>query len=113
MADLIAEIDKIYQQTMGEKGSRRTNLLGVLEKGMGHNGPSTIHLCIFSAADKARMPSVPDEVIRVITYRVALVQRHMNQAQDALRKIHEIAKKRDYKDIIEVFERDYFVGHAK
>jgi hypothetical protein len=112
MLDLINETEEIYKETMSEQGSKKTNLLGVLQKGMGHNHPSAHHLGIITISGQFGMP-VHDEVIKTVTYRTALIQRHMSQAQGALKEIYELAKKNGHKDIVDIFERDYFVGHAK
>jgi len=52
-----------------------------------------------------------EAILGLVGYRTGLIARHMTDAQKALKKIYEVAKSKNYREITEIFERDYPIGH--
>jgi predicted DNA-binding protein (UPF0278 family) len=100
---------EIYEKIMESQGGKTGDLLEVLTQGMHHNAPNSYHLAITAQAFTGGLEDIKD----VVTERSALVQRHMRDAQQALRKIYQIAKDKGYKEITEIFEKEYHIGHAQ
>jgi len=97
-----------YQRIMDSQGAEESDLLGVLDQALHHNFPNTYHLGLMTGmliGDKKM-------VFNSVTDRVALVNRHIRDAQNALREIYNLAKDRGYKDITDIFERTYHIGHS-
>ena len=98
----------IVEKIMNSKGSEKTNLLGVLDQATHHNAPNSYHL----GMGVARLTGRFEDAEETVTTRCTLVQRHIRDAQEALKKIYSKAKEKGYREITEIFEREYFVGHS-
>ncbi len=109
--------EKIYREAMNSEGRERTNLLGVLRKGMHHNLSSsysfTVHLVLLECLSDLERGGkhLEDTLSDEISARAGLIQRHMRDAQHALQEIYELAKQQGYTDIVSIFEKEYKVGH--
>jgi ubiquinone/menaquinone biosynthesis C-methylase UbiE len=99
---------RIFREIMESQGGEECDLLRVLERGMHHNVPNSYHIGIMAEALSGDMDRVYDSV----TARAALVQRHMQDAQKALEEIKRVAEERGYKEILDIFDRTYHVGHS-
>ena len=95
---------------MESQGREASDLMGVLRQGMHHNAPNSYHLAIMITA---ALTGGLEECMDAVTGRAALVQRHMRDAQTALEEIYQVAKDKGYKEITEIFEREYHVGHGR
>ncbi len=108
----------IYRQIMESQGRKTGNLLEVLKQGMYHNEPNLYCASILAAHLEVELEDMNSEItggldscVLPVIKRAALVQRHMRDAQTALEEIYEVAKNRGHKDIIDIFEREYHIGH--
>lgn len=92
---------------LNSRGSEETNLLGVLQKALHHAGPQKVGMCIRLAEMEGKM----EEAIVDLSGRMGLISRHMLDVQKSLKEIYDIAQKKEYTEIKDVFERKYLVGH--
>ncbi|MDO8508738.1 MAG: hypothetical protein Q7S27_03585 [Nanoarchaeota archaeon] len=107
MIDPIKSLER-YKRIMDSQGSEESDLLGVLEQALHHNFPNTYHLGLRVGL----MTGDESMIFNSVTDRVALVNRHVRDAQSALRKIYDVAKEKGYKEITDIFERTYHIGHS-
>lgn len=97
----------LYQKIIETRGGSEGCLLEVLEQALHHNLPNSFHLGIAAGVAQGGI----DGAFYSVTQRVALVNRHITDAQTALHEIYTVAKSKGYKEIIDVFERTYHIGH--
>ena len=106
----MTEGSKAYQKAVKSEGSEKTNLLGVLKKGLSQGSSNGYENALQGAwLEGGRR----EDFARFVCGRAGLVGRHMEGAQEALQEIYEVAKEKGYGDITEIFGRTYHVGYPK
>jgi len=101
--------DLLYKRIIESQGERTAELLEVLRQGIHHNLPNSYHIAILAKALTGGL----EEALYVVTERAALVERHMRDAQQAFEEVYKVAKDKGYKEITEIFEREYRIGHPR
>ncbi len=99
---------EIQKKILKSRGAEKSNLLGVLKQALHHNAANTYHLGMMVGLMQGDDNAVYDSV----TARTALVDRHVIDAQKALEEIYSKAKEKGCREITDIFERTYFVGHS-
>jgi hypothetical protein len=97
-----------YKDALEARGGEASDLMGVIPQALHHNFPNSFSLGILAG----ELEGGYDAVMKNVASRVGLVNRHIGQVQGALRDIRNCATERGYEDILEIFNREYHIGHA-
>ncbi len=98
-------ICKVHEGTIELKVKPKNDLLDVLKQGIECSSPEVYDGIITEALFYGDGSL---DIMKKVRPRCALVQRHMIAVLEALEGIYNVAKKRNYKEITEIFERKYY-----
>ncbi len=100
--------NQIAKETLESKGKDETNLLGLINMAQHHINPRNAFLLLTGLSMDGF-----NKMCEAFTYRFALVLRHLNDLEKAIKEIKSIAEKQGNEEVLGVLNKTYFAGHPE